>query len=96
MNIHPLYDRIVVKGQEDQTPKSSLLTLPSTQEPSTIGEVVAVGPGITDDEGVFHPMSLNVGDRVLFGKHTGQPVKIGGVTYLSMREVDIVGIVLNT
>ena len=57
------------------------------------GEVDAVGPGKRDEAGKLLPMDVKVGDRVLFGKYSGQTVKVGGEEFLVMREEDIMGVV---
>ena len=56
------------------------------------GEVVAVGPGKRDEAGRIVTMDVKVGDRVLFGKYSGQTVKVDGQEYLVMREEDIMGV----
>jgi chaperonin GroES len=57
------------------------------------GEVLAVGPGKKDDNGKLIPMDLKVGDRVLFGKYSGQTVKVEGEEILVMREEDVMGVI---
>ena len=58
-----------------------------------MGEVVAVGPGKTDDNGKLIPMGVKVGEKILFGKYSGQEFKMDGVDYLHMREDDVIGVV---
>jgi len=57
------------------------------------GEIIAVGKGKTNDEGKLRPLEVKVGDRVLFGKYSGQAFKMDGVEYLQMREDDIIGVI---
>ena len=57
------------------------------------GEIVAVGNGKISDDGKLQPMSVKVGDKVLFGKYSGQAFKMDGVELLQMREDDIIGVI---
>jgi len=57
------------------------------------GEIIAVGKGKTSDEGKLRPLEVKVGDRVLFGKYSGQAFKMEGEEYLQMREDDIIGVI---
>lgn len=93
MNIRPLHDRVIVKRVEPETRTASGLHIPDAAgEKPDQGEVLAVGPGKRDDAGKLIPMDVKVGDRVLFGKYSGQTVKVGGEEYLVMREEDIMGV----
>ncbi|MFG6370844.1 co-chaperone GroES [Turicimonas muris] len=93
MNIRPLHDRVIVKRVEPETRTASGLYIPDAAgEKPDQGEVLAVGPGKRDDAGKLIPMDVKVGDRVLFGKYSGQAVKVGGEEYLVMREEDIMGV----
>ena len=93
MNIRPLHDRVIVKRVEPETRTASGLYIPDAAgEKPDQGEVLAVGPGKRDDAGKLIPMDVKVGDRVLFGKYSGQTVKVGGEEYLVMREEDITGV----
>ena len=58
-----------------------------------MGEVIAAGPGKTDDSGKVIPMGVKVGERILFGKYSGQEFKIEGQELLHMREDDVIGVV---
>jgi chaperonin GroES len=58
-----------------------------------MGEVIAVGPGKTDDNGKLIPSGVKAGDKILFGKYSGQEFKLDNIDYLHMREDDIIGIV---
>jgi chaperonin GroES len=67
--------------------------IPDTaQEKPTEGEVVAVGPGMRDEEGKVHPLDVKSGDRVLFGKWSGTEVKLDGEDLMIMKEADIMGV----
>jgi chaperonin GroES len=94
MNIRPLHDRVIVKRVEEEKKSAGGIVIPDTaaEKPSQ-GEVVAVGPGKTDDNGKTIAMGVRVGDRVLFGKYSGQEFRLEGQDYLHMREDDIIGIV---
>ncbi|MEO5700676.1 MAG: co-chaperone GroES [Casimicrobiaceae bacterium] len=94
MNIRPLNDRVIVKRVEEEKKSAGGIVIPDTaaEKPSQ-GEVVAVGPGKPDDNGKIIAMGVKVGNRVLFGKYSGQEFKLEGQDYLHMREDDIIGIV---
>ena len=90
MKLNPLSDRIVVKAQEAEEKTASGIILPDTaKEKPQIGEVVAVGPGKTNDSGSLIKMSLKKGDKVLYGKYSGSEINIEGQDLLIMRESDI-------
>ena len=94
MKIRPLHDRIIVKRVEEERRTASGIVIPdsATEKPDQ-GEVKAVGPGKRDDNGKVIPMDVKVGDRVLFGKYSGQSVKVDGEELLVMREEDIMGVI---
>ena len=94
MKLRPLADRVIVKRLENETKTASGIVIPdNAAEKPDQGEVLAVGPGRQDDDGDRIAMSVKVGDRVLFGKYSGQAVKVDGEELLVMREEDIMGIV---
>lgn len=93
MKIRPLHDRVIVKRVEPETRTASGIYIPDAAgEKPDQGEVLAVGPGKRDDSGKIIAMDVKVGDRVLFGKYSGQTVKVDGDEYLVMREEDIMGV----
>lgn len=93
MQIRPLHDRVIVKRVETERTTASGIVLPgNAAEKPDQGEVLAVGPGRRDEAGKLIPMDVKVGDKVLFGKYSGQAVKVEGVEYLVMREEDIMGV----
>ncbi len=94
MKIRPLHDRVIVKRVEEEKRTAGGIVIPDTaaEKPSQ-GEVVYVGPGKTDDSGKLIAMGVKVGDRVLFGKYSGQEFKLDGQDLLHMREDDIIGII---
>lgn len=94
MKIRPLHDRVIVKRMEAERTTASGIVLPdSAGEKPDQGEVLAVGPGKRDNNGVVHALDIKVGDRVLFGKYAGQTVKVDGQEVLVMREEDLMGVV---
>ena len=94
MNIRPLHDRVIVKRVEAERTTASGIVIPdsATEKPDQ-GEVLAVGPGKRNDQGVRVALDVKVGDRVLFGKYAGQSVKVDGDEVLVMREEDIMGVI---
>ena len=94
MSIRPLHDRVVVKRVEAEEKTASGIVLPgAAAEKPDIGEVVAVGEGRRNEAGERVALDVKVGDKVLFGKYSGQTVKVDGEELLVMREEDIFGIV---
>ncbi|TAK96507.1 MAG: co-chaperone GroES [Aquabacterium sp.] len=94
MKLRPLHDRVIVKRLEQETKTASGIVLPdaATEKPDQ-GEVLAVGPGKRNDKGDFIALNVAVGDRVLFGKYSGQSVKVDGEELLVMREEDLFAVV---
>ena len=94
MKIRPLHDRVVVKRLEEERKTASGIVIPDTaaEKPDT-GEIIAVGNGKILEDGKVRPLDVKVGDRILFGKYSGQSVKVEGTEYLVMREDDIMGVV---
>ena len=94
MKLRPLHDRVVVKRVEQETRTASGIVIPdNAAEKPDQGEVVAVGNGKILEDGKVRPLDVKVGDRILFGKYSGQSVKVEGTEYLVMREDDIMGVV---
>ena len=88
MKLRPLHDRVIVKRLEQETKTASGIVIPdNAAEKPDQGEVLAVGPGKRSDKGDF------IGDRVLFGKYSGQTVKVDGDELLVMREEDLFAVV---
>ncbi|MEZ4810631.1 MAG: co-chaperone GroES [Allomuricauda sp.] len=89
VNIKPLADRVLVEPAQAETKTASGIIIPDTaKEKPQKGKVVAVGPGTKDE-----PITVKVGDMVLYGKYAGTELKLDGVDYLIMRESDILAIV---
>ena len=94
MKIRPLHDRVIVKRIEDERKTASGIVIPDTAaEKPDQGEVVAVGTGKIMDNGEVRKMDVKAGDRVRFGKYSGQTVKVDGEELLVMREEDIMGVI---
>ena len=94
MSLRPLHDRVIVKRVESETKTASGILLPeAAAEKPDQGEVIAVGHGKISEDGKVRPLDVKVGDRVLFGKYSGQAFKDNGVELLMMREEDIYAIV---
>jgi chaperonin GroES len=94
MKLRPLHDRVVVKRLEQETKTASGIVIPdSAAEKPDQGEVLAIGPGKRNDKGDFMALNVKVGDRVLFGKYSGQTVKVDGDELLVMREEDLFAVV---
>lgn len=93
VKVAPLNDRVVVKASEETEQMRGGLYIPDTaKEKPQQGEVIAVGPGRTED-GKRVPMEVKAGDKVLYGKYSGTEVTIDGQQLLILRESDILAIV---
>jgi chaperonin GroES len=94
MKIRPLHDRIIVKRVEEERKTASGIVIPDTAaEKPDQGEVLAVGGGKILDDGSVRKLQLKVGDKILFGKYSGQTVKVQGEEVLVMREEDVMGVI---
>jgi chaperonin GroES len=94
LKLRPLHDRIIVKRLEEERKTAGGIVIPDTAaEKPSMGEVVAAGPGKTDDNGKLLAMGVKVGEKILFGKYSGQEFKMEGNDYLHMREDDVIGVV---
>jgi chaperonin GroES len=94
MKLRPLHDRIIVKRLEEEKKSAGGIVIPDTAaEKPSMGQVVAAGPGKTDDNGKLVAMGVKVGEKILFGKYSGQEFKMDGHDYLHMREDDVIGVV---
>src|ERR1017187_5776633 len=94
MNLRPLHDSVIIKRFDKITKSASGLIIPdAAPEKPDQGKVLAIGMGKIMDDGKVRPLDVKVGDRVLFGKYSGQTVKVDGDEVLVMREEDIMAIV---
>ena len=93
MKIRPLNDRVLVSRVEEEQKTTGGIIIPETaKEKPQEGKVIAVGPGKLDENGKRIGMDVKVGDRILFGKYSGNEIKIEGVEHLIMREEDILAV----
>ena len=94
MKFRPLHDRVVVRRVEEIEKTAGGILIPDTaREKPTEGEIMAVGPGVRGDDGKIHALDVKAGDRVLFGKWSGNEVKLDGEDLIIMKESDIMGII---
>ena len=93
MNFKPLYDRVLVERLESESKTSGGIIIPDTaKEKPMEGLVIAVGNGTRSEKGDIVPLQVKPGDKVLFGKWSGNEIKLDGKDYLVMKESDIMGI----
>lgn len=96
MNIRPLYDRLVVKRiEEKETMKGGIIIPDSAKEKPQEGEIVAVGQGKRAEDGKLIALDVKVGDHILFGKYSGNDIKMDGEELLIMREDEVLGVIEN-
>ena len=94
MTIRPLHDRIVVQRIDEGEQKVGGIIIPdSAKEKPQQGKVIAAGQGKSKDDGKRVPLDVKPGDRILFGKYSGQEIKLDGDEYLIMREDDVLAVV---
>jgi chaperonin GroES len=94
MNVRPLHDRIIVQRIEEGEQKVGGIIIPDTaKEKPQQGKVIAVGKGKIKDDGKVVPMDVKQGDTILFGKYSGQDIKIDGEEYLIMREDEVLAVI---
>mgnify|MGYP001609543949 FL=1 len=94
MKIRPLHDRVIVKRLEEVRTTASGIVIPDTAaEKPDQGEIIAIGNGKVLEDGTVRKLEVKVGDKVLFGKYSGQAVKVDGDELLVMREEDIMGVI---
>ena len=93
MAFRPLGDRVLVKRVDEESKTKGGIIIPDTaKEKPQEGEVVAVGPGLRDDQGKVNALELKAGDRILFGKWSGTEIKIDGDDLIIMKESDVLGV----
>ena len=94
MKFRPLHDRVLVRRVDEEETTAGGIIIPDTaQEKPMEGTVLAIGPGARDEQGKLVPMDVEVGDRVLFGKWSGNEVTIDGEELSIMKESDIMGVI---
>src|SRR5437867_860504 len=96
MNVRPLHDRIIVQRLEEGEQKVGGIIIPDTaKEKPQQGKVIAVGQGKAKDDGKRIPLDVKSGDTILFGKYSGQEIKLDGDEFLIMREDEVLAVVEN-
>jgi chaperonin GroES len=91
--LRPLHDRLLVERLEAQDDKHGSILIPDTaKEKPQEGKVIAVGTGRVTEDGKKLPPELKAGDRILFGKYSGNEIRLDGQEYLIMKEEDVLGI----
>ncbi len=95
IKVRPLHDRIIVQRlEEEEEQQVGGIIIPDTaKEKPQEGKVVAVGKGKVKEDGGIQPMDVQDGDTILFGKYSGQEIKLDGDDYLIMREDEVLGVV---
>ncbi|MGE3177094.1 MAG: co-chaperone GroES [Vicinamibacterales bacterium] len=93
MNVRPLHDRIIVQRLEESEQRIGGIIIPDTaKEKPQQGKVIAAGSGKVKDDGNRTPLDVKAGDRILFGKYSGQEIKLDGEEYLIMREDEVLAV----
>ena len=94
IKVRPLHDRLIVQRLEEEEQQVGGIIIPDTaKEKPQQGKVVAVGKGKVKEDGGLQPMDVAAGDTILFGKYSGQEIKLDGEEYLIMREDEVLGVV---
>jgi chaperonin GroES len=94
MNLSPLHDRVIVKpATPEETTKGGIIIPDTAKEKPMQGEILAVGSGKIAEDGKLVPMSLKVGDKVLYGKYSGTEITLDGDDLLIMRETDVFAVI---
>jgi chaperonin GroES len=93
MTFRPLHDRLLVERIAEPDAHSGAIIIPdSAREKPQHGKVIAAGLGKPDKDGTRVPLELKTGDTILFGKYSGQEIKLDGVDYLILKEDDVLGV----
>ena len=93
MNVRPLHDRIIIQRLDEGEQQVGGIIIPdSAKEKPQQGKVIAAGNGKTKDDGTRTPLDVKAGDRILFGKYSGQEIKLDGEDYLIMREEEVLAV----
>jgi chaperonin GroES len=94
MNVRPLHDRIIVQRLEEGEQRIGGIIIPDTaKEKPQQGKVIAVGSGKVKDDGKRTPLDVKASDLILFGKYSGQEIKLDGEEYLIMREDEVLAVI---
>ena len=96
VRIRPLHDRVIVQRLEEGEQKIGGIIIPDTaKEKPQQGRVIAVGKGKVEKDGKVTPLDVKEGDTILFGKYSGQEIKLDGEEYLIMREDEVLAVIDN-
>jgi chaperonin GroES len=94
MHVRPLHDRILIQRLDEGEQKVGGIIIPDTaKEKPQQGKVIAAGNGKTKDDGKRIPLDVTPGDTILFGKYSGQEIKLDGEDYLIMREDEVLAVI---
>ena len=94
VKVRPLHDRVIVERIEEGDQLVGGIIIPDTaKEKPQQGKVIAAGNGKVKEDGTVTPLDVKAGDTVLFGKYSGQEIKLEGDEYLIMREDEILGVI---
>ena len=94
MKIRPLHDRVIVKRLEEERTSPGGIVIPDTAaEKPMQGKIVAVGNGKILEDGQVRPLDVKVGDKILFGKYSGNEVKVDGEDLVVLREEDVMAVI---
>ena len=94
MKIRPLHDRVIVKRLEEERTSPGGIVIPdSAAEKPMQGKIVAVGKGKILEDGTVRALDVKVGDKILFGKYSGNEVKVDGEDLVVMREEDVMAVI---
>jgi len=94
MNVRPLHDRLIIQRLDEGEQKVGGIIIPdSAKEKLQQGKVIAGGNGKSKDDGKRIPLDVKAGDRILFGKYSGQEIKLDGEEYIIMREDEVLGVI---
>ena len=93
MKVRPLHDRIIVQRIDEGEQKIGGIIIPDTaKEKPQQGKVIAVGKGKVKEDNSHQPLDVKDGDTILFGKYSGQDIKVDGEEYLIMREEEVLAV----
>jgi chaperonin GroES len=94
MNVKPMEDRVLLKPMDAEQKTAGGIIIPdNAKEKPQKGEIIAVGPGKTNDKGQKIEMTLKKGDKVLYGKYSGTEITVDGKEYLIVRESDVLAVI---
>ena len=94
MNVRPLHDRIIIRRLAESEQQIGRIIIPDTaKEKPQQGKVIAAGNGRANEDGKRVPLDVKAGDLILFGKYSGQEIKLDGEEYLIMKEDDVLAVI---